>query len=124
MTTVSASAVRGHCTIGEQCTIIMNKKEYTGKVAAKGTNVIYIYHILKSFTGTRAEMDRLEDKFVIGEWTPPFVAPSPVPTRKRKTKKNTVQPSPAPKRKKDNKKSENNMPNNLPMSNFDLQTTS
>ena len=43
VTTVSASAVRGHCAIGEQCTIIMNKKEYTGKVAAKGTNVIYIY---------------------------------------------------------------------------------
>ena len=98
VTAVSASAVHSHCTIGEQCKITMNKKEYNGKVAAKGTNVIYIFHILKSFTVTRAEIDRLEDKFVTGEWIPPFVAPSPDPTRKRKIK-NTVQPSPAPKKR-------------------------
>ena len=89
VTAVSASAVHGHCTmtVGDQCKVTMNKKEYNGKVAEKGTNVIYIFHILKSFTGTRVEMDRVEDKFVTGEWIPPFIAPSPAPTRKTKTKK-------------------------------------
>ena len=100
-TTVSSSvsAVRGNCTmtVGNQCKITMNKKEYNSKVAAKGTSVIYIFHILKSFTGTRAEMDSLKDKFVTGEWIPPFIVPSPAP--RRKSKKETMQPSPAPKRK-------------------------
>ena len=49
VSTVSAAAVRGHCTmtVGEQCKVSVSKKDYNGKVAAKGKNIIYTYFTYK-----------------------------------------------------------------------------
>ena len=33
-------------------------------------------------------MENLEDKFVAGEWIPPFIEPSPAPKKKKGNKQN------------------------------------
>ena len=40
-------------------------------------------------------MENIEDKFVAGEWIPPFIEPSPAPKKRKVRKQNPTQSSPA-----------------------------
>ena len=66
-------------------------------------------------------MENVEDKFVAGEWIPPFIEPSPAP---KKRKQNPAQPSPGtPKQTRKPVKKAKKVRTLLltyPVSNFDL----
>ena len=53
-------------------------------------------------------MEDLEDKFVAGEWIPPFLELSPTPPPKRKRKDNTEQQKRKKTKKPEKKKSNDN----------------
>ena len=70
-------------------------------------------------------MENLEDKFVAGEWIPPFIEPSPAPKKKKGNKQNKAQPYsvtvPMQKRKPVKKaKKVRTLLINYPVCNFDL----
>ena len=69
-------------------------------------------------------MENIEDKFVAGEWIPPFIEPSPAPKKRKVRKKNPTQPSPVtPKQTRKPIKKAKKVRTLLltyPVSNFDL----
>ena len=70
-------------------------KKHNGIVVARGKeNIQMLYNFIVSMyiLGTQAEMDKLEDQFITGDWVPPTVTipveETSIPTApKRKTKK-------------------------------------
>jgi len=73
---------------------------------------VYIFTVcffIAKHSGTKGEMDRLEDQFVAGSWAPPFVSP---PKKKRKLikkqdqRQTTKKKETAQKKQKENKTKE------------------
>ena len=84
--------------LGKTFTLKFRGKDYSCQLAALGQFNNYCYRIViiskQYFKGTKSEMEVLEGRFVVGDWTPTFLSgesptsdggvPSPTTKRKRK----------------------------------------
>ena len=91
VSSISASKAKPEkVAIGEKCEVTIGKKKYTGTVVARGKANYTQYNIWYNIcilTGTKAEMDKMEDMFVTGEWIPPGIATPTAPTPTKRTTK-------------------------------------
>ena len=87
--------------VGKQCTV---QHKYNGMVAAQG-NTLYTHfkNHSKHITGTKSDMEKLEDNFVNKTWSPSFLNTNEPP--KKKKRKNILNTNETPKKKKRKNKS-------------------